>query len=117
MAKRNVFREKSVLESLALAPEIAGIKNAVCLYYRVDEFELLKSRRGRFSEPRSMAIYLARMLRKNSLLDIGSEFGLNGYSSVSSVLEGMKKQLQKNRQLRKRYKEIEKTVLISQTAT
>ena len=59
-----------------------------------------------------MAIYLARMLRKDSLLDIGSEFALNGYSSVSSVLEGMKKQLQKNRQLRKRYKEIEELVFM-----
>ncbi len=104
-----------VPESSALAPEIEGIKKAVCSYYKVGESELLKSRRGRFNEPRSMAIYLARMLRKDSLIDIGSEFGLNGYSSVSSVLEGMKKQLQKNRQLQKHYKEIEETVLISQT--
>jgi REP element-mobilizing transposase RayT len=110
-------RNPQVPESLALAPEIEEIKSAVCLYYKVDEFELLISRRGRFSEPRSMAIYLARMLRKDSLLDIGSEFALNGYSSVSSVLEGMKKQLQKNRQLRKRYKEVEETVLIGQTET
>ena len=83
----------------------------------VDESELLKSRRGRFNEPRSIAIYLSRVLRKDSLMDIGSEFNLNGYSSVSSVLEGMKKQLQKNRQLHKRYKEIEALVLIGQTET
>ena len=44
---------------------------------------------------RSMAIYLDRKLRKDSLPDIGSEFGLKGHSSVSSVLDGMKKQLQK----------------------
>ena len=44
---------------------------------------------------RSMAIYLDRKLRKDSLSDIGAEFGLKGYSSVSSVLDWMKKQLQK----------------------
>jgi len=110
-------RNTQVPESLALSPEIEEIKNVVCSYYKVDESELLKSRRGRFSEPRSIAIYLARALRKDSLMDIGSEFNLNGYSSVSSVLEGMRKHLQKDRRLRKRYKEIEETVLVGQTET
>ena len=40
---------------------------------------------------KSMAIYLDRKLRKDSLPDIGSEFGLKGYSSVSSALDWMKK--------------------------
>jgi len=40
---------------------------------------------------------------------------LVSYSSVSSVVEGMRKQLGKNRQLKSRYKEIEKTLLIGQT--
>ena len=64
-----------------------------------------------------MAIYLARMLCKNGLLDISLGFGLSGYSSVSSVVAGMKKQLQKNRQLKKRYEEIVESILISQTET
>jgi hypothetical protein len=34
-----------------------------------------------------MAIFLAQMLRKESLMDIGSEFGLSGYSSVTSILQ------------------------------
>lgn len=85
------------------------------MYYSVDKSDLLKSRRGRFNEPRSMAIYLGRMLRKENLLELGSEFGLVSYSSVSSVVEGMGKQLGKNRQLKNRYNEIEKTLLIGQT--
>jgi len=64
-----------------------------------------------------MAIYLGRMLRKDGLVDLGSEFGLRGCSSVSSVVVGMKKKLQKNRRMRKRYEEVEKAISISQTET
>ena len=102
-------------DSASLAPELETIKKTVCSYYHVDESELLKSRRGEFNEPKSMAIYLARMLRKDGLLDIGSEFGLRGYSSTSSVVGGMRKQLQKNRQMQKRFEEIRNSVMISQT--
>jgi len=38
-----------------------------------------------------MAIYLVRMLRKDDLLAISGEFGLRGYSSAGSVVDGMKK--------------------------
>ena len=57
------------------------------------------------------------MLRRDGLVDLGSEFALRGYCSVSSVVVGMKKQLRKNRRMRKRYEEIEKAILISQTET
>lgn len=112
--KRKFFvnhRSPQIPESLSLAPDLEDIKKVVCSYYGVDESELSKSRRGQFSEPRSMAIHLTRMLREDSLLDIGSEFGLNGYSSVSSVLDGMKKKFQKNHQLRLRYENIKDSLL------
>ncbi len=64
-----------------------------------------------------MAIYLVRMLRKDDLLAISGEFGLRGYSSAGSVVDGMKKQLQKDRRLRERYEEIKNAVMISQTET
>jgi putative transposase len=118
--KGKFFRQKrnpQVPDSVALSPELATIKKAVCSHYKVDDLELLQSRRGRFNEPRCMAIYLTRMLRKDGLIDIGSEFGLSGYSSVSSVLVGMRKKLQINRQMRKRYEKIEQMILISQTET
>ena len=118
--KEKYFKEKrdpQVPESQVLSPEMGSIKKAVCRYYNVDESKLLKSRRGRFNEPRNMAVYLGRMLRNDGLVDLGSEFGLRGYSSASSVVVGMKKQLRKNRRMRKRYEEIEKAVLISQTET
>lgn len=110
-------RDPQIPESIALAPELETIKKEVCSYYRVDESELLKSRRGRFNEPRSMAIYLARMLRKDGLKDISAEFGLSGYSSASSVLGGIRKKLRKNRELKKRYEIIKNALMIGQKET
>jgi len=100
-----------------LAIDLETIKKAVCSYYRIDESELLKTIRGKFNEPRSVAIYLVRMLRKDGLLDISSEFGLRGYSSASSVLAGVRKKIQKNRQLRKRLEKIKRSTIIGQTET
>ena len=110
-------RNGQVPESAELAPDLDAIKEEVCSYYGVEVSELLKSRRGTFNEPRSMAMYLARILRKDSLMDIGSEFGLSGYSSVSSVLQGIGKQLLKNRRLKERYEVLKKALIIGQPET
>ena len=64
-----------------------------------------------------MAMYLARILRKDSLMDIGAEFGLSGYSSVSSVLQGIGKQLLKDRRLEERYNSLRKALIIGQPET
>lgn len=110
-------RDPQVPESMALAPGLDIIKERVCTYYQIGESELAKSRRGKFNEARSMAIYLARILRKDGLMEISSEFGLRGYSSASSVLAVMGEKIQKNRLLRKRFEEIRRSLKISQTET
>ena len=110
-------RDGQVPESAELAPDLDAIEEEVCSYYGVEVSELLKSRRGTFNEPRSMAMHLARILRKDSLKDIGSEFDLSGYSSVSSVLQGIGKQLLKNRRLQKRYEVLKKALIIGQPET
>lgn len=79
--KGKYFREKTdsqVPESRNLAPALQSIKKEVCLYYGADGSELLKSRRGWSNEPRGMAICLCRMLRKDGLVRLGSEFDLRG---------------------------------------
>lgn len=118
--KATFFEQKhdpQIPESKILAPDLETIKKAVCSYYRVDGSELLKNRRGKFNEPKSVAIYLVRMLRNDGLLDISFEFGLKGYSSASSVLEGLRKKIRKNRQLRKRLEEMKNSINIGQTET
>jgi chromosomal replication initiation ATPase DnaA len=58
------------------------------------------SQRGVFNEPRNMAIYLTRQLRGDSLNQIGLDFRMNNYSSVSSAIERTKRWMAEDRKLR-----------------
>ena len=82
--------DDEVPESRQLAPDTERIKKTVCELYGIDEAVLFRSRRGVFNEPRNVAIYLTRRLRGDSLNQIGDQFQVNKYSSVSSVIERVK---------------------------
>ena len=77
----------------------------------------MSSRRGRLNEPRNVAVFLVRRLRGEKLEEIGRQFGIAKYSSVSSAIEKMKREVLVNRKLRLRVKGIEKTLLNSQRQT
>ena len=118
--KIRFFFEKTsdeIPQSRELAPTPAQIKTAVCRNYRINKDELMVSKRGVFNEPRNVAIYLTRRLRGDSLKEIGEQFRINKYSSVSSVIERMKKVLAKDRQLMKRVEGIVLALSKSQEQT
>ncbi len=113
--KKRLLDEKSdkgIPEALAIAPPLERITEAVCDIYRIDKAELMKSRRGVFNEPRGVAIYLARVLRKESLENIAKAFGMAGFSSASSAILRVKKQMAADTSLPQRIEEI-KTVIMS----
>ena len=89
----------------------------VCDYYGVNSEDLHKSRRGHFNEPRSVAVYLLRSLRRDSLNEIGRVLQIEKYSTVSSVLERLKSGLGDDRQLQKRIKELRNRIIKSQGQT
>jgi len=110
--KEKFFSRKvddDVPESRELAPETDRIKKAVCEFYRIKEGTLQLSRRGVFNEPRNVAIFLTRRLRNDSLKQIGEQFKMHKYSSVSSVIERMRELIAEDRNLRER---IEKLILL-----
>lgn len=118
--KRTFFTEKrhmEVPESRFLAPDVKRIRAVVCKSYDVNEHALTLTRRGIANEPRSMAIYLMRHLRGDSLEEIGREFKIAKYSSVSSVLERMKAMIAKDRKLRKRVVALKEEINMSQEQT
>jgi putative transposase len=118
--KGKFYREKKhkeIPDSNLLAPSQENIKKAVCERYHVDKEDLLLSRRGMNNEPRKMVIYLMRMLRGEKLDNICKEVNMDTYSSVSSVIERMKSQINNDRRLRKRIEEITDQVLMSQGQT
>ena len=57
---------------------------------------------------------MCRQLRGEKLEEIGRQFGISQYSTVSSVIEKMKKDISADRKLRLRVKNIEKTLYNSQ---
>jgi chromosomal replication initiation ATPase DnaA len=84
-----VKSDQEVPQAQDLAPEADSIINAVCKFYNVSRDELYRSRRGRFNEPRN-------------------------YSSISSVIERMKKQMLTDRNLKKRANRVANMVNKSQ---
>ena len=103
-------RHKEVPESKNLSPDAERIKEEVCRKYGVAMDELHRSRRGISNEPRNVAIYLLRSLRGDNLEEIGREFNITRFSSVSSVVERMRGKISADRQLRNCVEEI-KTAL------
>ena len=99
-------KDENIPQSKALDPGRKLIFKVVCDYYAIDEKELYKSRRGSYNEPRNISIYLIRRFRGNSLKQIGRQFNIEKYSSVSSIIERVKKQLQEDKSLKKRIDEL-----------
>lgn len=100
-------REQEVPESQLLSPDKGKIKAAVCEAYKVGPEDLKVMRRGRFNEPRNVAIYLMRHLTGESLESIGMEFNISSYSTVSSVFASIKSKVIVDKKLKKRIEKIE----------
>jgi putative transposase len=110
-------QHKEIPESRALAPEIERIKEVVCKAYGVEQEDLVRIRRGAFNEPRHLAIYLTRQLRRDSLTEICREFHMSRHSSASSAIERVKAQISKDRGLRERVDSIRSMLILRQTKT
>jgi REP element-mobilizing transposase RayT len=104
-------REKEIPDSVHLAPNLSRIKAVVCDNYKVQESILQKTHRGVSNEPRDVAIFLTRMLRQEGLREIGAEFGLNNYSSVSSAIKRVKSLMVKDKKFSSRLEEMRKVII------
>lgn len=79
-------KKEEIPQSKGLEPTIVEIKQAVCQCYKIREKELEQSNRGKINELRNAAVYLARKRSGLRLEEIGREFGIKKYSSVSSIV-------------------------------
>ncbi len=110
-------RNAEVPESKSLAPDSEKIRVAVCRSYDINEEDLVSSRRGVTNEPRNAAIYLMRHLVGSKLEEIGREFGINSYSSVSTVIGRTKQKAATDREFRKRIEKLKLDLMVSQEQT
>ncbi len=107
--------DKEIPASKGLAPDLDRIISEVNRYYETRPAALTAVRRGIENEPRDVAIYLIRSMRSEPLMRIGARFGLNRYSSVSSVVIRANTKLQRNRKFKERLSHIESIFLKGQT--
>ena len=104
-AKETFFagkNHKQIPDAVELAPEVEDIIKAVCRFYNVDEKEIFKAKRGTLNEPRNVAIYLSRILRRDSLLQISEYFNMAGYSASGSAIERVRKKLAQDKKFKKK---------------
>ena len=112
------FSDKSheeVPEAKSLAPDPDRILEAVAKFYRVRIDDLLVSRRGYFNEPRSVALYLVRRLRGDTLKVAGEVFEIHKNSTVSSSVDRVKYEMSRNKGMRLCVKELIQILSNSQT--
>jgi len=110
-------KHREVPEARVLAPSREEIKELVCRIYGVREEDLVKAKRGRFIEPRSVAIYLTRQLRGENLAEICREYGLKTHSSASSAVERVRGQIMKDGRFSKRVDELARMLIKRQKGT
>ncbi|MFP4445016.1 MAG: transposase [Desulfosudaceae bacterium] len=94
--------EDEIPQARELAPDVDWIVHTVAGFYKVDEEQIYASRRGFSNEPRNVAIYLTRKLRRDTLTQIGSDFAINRCSSVSSIIGRLEKRVQADAGFKKR---------------
>ncbi|MCP3890373.1 MAG: hypothetical protein GY702_16110 [Desulfobulbaceae bacterium] len=87
------------------------------MHYGVSRNELLVSKRGTENLPRDIGIYLVRRLCCLTLPSGGQEFGINNYSTESSVVQRMNLRVGKDKHLQMEIDAIKEKVLKSQKRT
>jgi chromosomal replication initiation ATPase DnaA len=86
------------------------ILDEVCKVYDTTAEEVIKMRRGKMNEARNVAIYMTRVLRGDTLREIGQQFDIDNDSTVSSVMERVKKRLDKDQKFYRRLDGISKLI-------
>ena len=108
---------EEIPETKRVAPDVDKIKSAVCRAYKIKEDELYVTRRGFFNEPRNVAVYLIRRVRNDTLKQVGEQFGIEKYSTVSSIVEKVKFEMKADRRFKKRVQDLNEGIIKSQRQT
>jgi REP element-mobilizing transposase RayT len=108
-------QHQQVPDSGQLAPEADRIIEAVCQHYGIERPQLMYSVRGTQNEPRNIAIYLIRVLRRDGLRSISTRFGLNVYSSAGSAIDRLKGKMSTDKELQQQIDAIKQQLVTSKS--
>lgn len=109
--------DDEVPQAKLLAPDVEQIVKRVCENYNIDGEALFISRRGVFNEPRNVAVYLCRLLRRDRLTEICGYFHMQKYSSVSSIIERVKARMKIDNKFKSRVEKLSDIITKSQGQT
>ena len=95
-----------VPQSRLFFPAATEIIAGVCAHFQVSTEQMAVSRRGTENLPRDVVIYLVRLLGRETLSEVGKNFGMSNYSTVGSAVARVKLQLRNDRAVQKHLEEI-----------
>jgi len=72
--------------------------------------DILVSKRGHFNELRNVTIYLIRSIRNDTLKGVGKAFGIDKNSTVGTVVGRVKREMEKDKKISKRFKDLKDTL-------
>jgi len=75
---------------------------------------LYLSERGHFNEAGNVAVYLIRHLRNDTLNQAGDQFGIEKYSTVSSIVERVKNEMNVRKGFKRRVEKMAGKTIKSQ---
>ena len=93
-----------------LQPDLGECFNAVQKTYGCTRPDLLRGIRGQRNEARAMAMYICRRIGGMKHEAIAKEFGVGGYSAISSMIARTELELQKPGKMAHRYRQIQSLI-------
>lgn len=109
--------DQEVPEAQRLAPSAEQVMTAVCGYFQIEQEQLTRSRRGHENMARDLAIYLVRVTSHDTLATIGAYFRIQSYSTVSSVVERVRRKIGDELQWRRHHDAVMKQIKKGQRQT
>ena len=79
--------------------------------------DLLEELDDVFNEPRNVVVYMIRHLRNDTLKHVGEQFGIEKYSTVSSIVERVKYEMKADTGLKNRIQNLAEKITKSQRQT
>ncbi len=111
---KNLFvshaEETEIPEMRVFKATFLEVLTAVCQVCQVSDQEIYKSRRGQTNIARDLVVYSMRKHSRQTLQQIGHHLGIEKYSSVSSAVQRIKKQLKDDRELSELVEKIDQTL-------
>ncbi len=105
---RHLRFNREIPDSKVLAVAGSRLRELVCHAYGVDTKALMQAKRGTENIPRDVAIFLQRKYCMQTLSELGRDYGIANYSTVSSALERVRARLLQDRRLKGQIAGIEK---------